>query len=94
MIYSRSGVATRACVALLGGLLVGGHMRAQSVPTASSAEQQKAEHEYSEMLELVQRGDMTEDFRTFRIAPVLAVRRHASAMQSFEGHRLVQRSAL
>jgi len=84
MIYSRSAFVIQACVALLGGLLVGSHVRAQSVPTAPSAEQQKAEHEYSEMLARVQQGDMTVDFRAFRVAGALRSGPHASQLETEE----------
>jgi len=86
MIYSRSGVAIRACVGLLGGLLVGGQMRAQTAPTSPSPEQQKGEHEYAEMLARVQRGDMTVDFRAFRAAGALRSGPHASNLELAEGN--------
>jgi hypothetical protein len=39
---------------------------AQAVPGASTA-QQKAQSEYAELLPRVQQGDMSVDFRVFRI---------------------------
>jgi hypothetical protein len=59
-------------------------MRAQSVPPAPSAEQQKAEHEYSEMLARVQQGDMTVDFRAFRVAGAVKSGPLASSLEIAE----------
>jgi thiol-disulfide isomerase/thioredoxin len=69
---------------MLGGLFAGGSMRGQSVPTAPSAEQQKAERQYAEMLSRVQHGDMSVDFRAFRVAGALRVGPHSSAEETAE----------
>ncbi len=86
MIYSRSASAIRACVALLCSLLVAGRVRAQSVPVAPSAEQQKAQSEYAEMLARVQQGDMSIDFRAFRWAGAQKSGPHASMIEMRESN--------
>ena len=56
------------CLVLLSvlWLMPGAAGNAQAVPGASTA-QQKAQSEYAELLPRVQQGDMSVDFRVFRI---------------------------
>jgi hypothetical protein len=68
MAHDRCGVAVRVCISLLGMLFVASHMAAQSDTTVASTERQKAEREYAETLRRVRHGDMSVDFRAFRIA--------------------------
>src|ERR1035438_9493258 len=62
-------VAIRVCAVLLCTLSAVVQITAQSDTFPYGAEQQqKAEREYSEMLARVQKGDVTVDFRAFRVA--------------------------
>jgi TonB family protein len=69
---------------LLGGLFATDCMTAQSDTTIPGAEQQKAEREYAEILARVQQGDMTVDFRAFRVAGALKSGPHASKVETEE----------
>ena len=84
MAHARSGVVIRTCLALLGELLAASRMTAQSDTTIPSAEVQKAGREYAEMLGRVQEGDMTVDFRAFRVAGALKSGPHASELETNE----------
>ena len=84
MTRKRSGITVRVCISLLGMLFAADHMAAQSGTTAPSTEQQKAEREYADMLGRVQQGDMTVDFRAFRIAGALKSGPHASKLETEE----------
>lgn len=84
MAHDRSGIAVRVCISLLGMLFVASHMAAQSDTTVPSKEQQKAEGEYVETLGRVQHGDMSVDFRAFRVAGALKSGPHASKLETEE----------
>ena len=84
MAHDRSGIAVRVCISLLGMLFVASHMAAQSDTTVPSTEQQKAEREYAETLGRVQHGDMSVDFRAFRVAGALKSGPHASMLEAKE----------
>jgi hypothetical protein len=59
-------------------------MAAQSDTTTPSAEQQKAEREYAEMLGRIRLGDLTVNFRAFRVAGALKSGPHASILETEE----------
>jgi len=74
----------RHCRALLCGLLACSYLEAQTAPNAPTAEQQKAESEYAAMLVRVQQGDMSIDFRAFRVAGAQRSGPHWSALETAE----------
>jgi hypothetical protein len=84
MTDARSGVTIPVCVTLLGWLLATGQVVAQNATTVAAAEQQKAERDYAEILGHVQQGDMTVDFRAFRVAGALKSGPHASMLEAKE----------
>ena len=84
MTYKRPVVAIRTCVALFVALLLSLHLTAQNVPTPPTAEQQKAESDYAAMVVRVQQGDMSIDFRAFRVAGAWRSGPHSSALETAE----------
>jgi hypothetical protein len=59
------------------------HLAAQGV-IASPDQQEQAQHTYSDILSHVQQGDMTVDFRAFRVAGTLKAGPHASKLETDE----------
>jgi sugar lactone lactonase YvrE len=84
MSCARSVVAIQTCIALFGWLFAADRIMAQSGTTIPSAEQQKAEHEFAVMVGRVKQGDMTMDFRAFRVAGALKSGPQASMLETGE----------
>lgn len=82
MAHDRSGIAV--CISLLRMLFVASHVAAQSDTAVPSTEQQKAEREYAETLGRVRHGDMSVDFRAFRVTGALKSGPHASKLEAEE----------
>jgi TonB family protein len=82
--YENFSVVIRAYIALVLMLIAGGLMTAQTSDTTPSEEQRKAEREYAEMLGRIQQGDMTVDFRAFRVSGAIKSGSHGSVLETSE----------
>jgi thiol-disulfide isomerase/thioredoxin len=83
-------IAIRGGLGLLCGFLACSYLQAQSSTNAPSAEQQKAESDYSAMLARVRQGDMSVDFRAFRSAGAQKSGPHASIVELGERQAFVK----
>lgn len=75
-------IASRFWVITLGALFAADHMTAQSERPIE--EQRQAEDHYANILARVQQGDMSVDFRAFRLAGALRSGPHASKLETDE----------
>jgi hypothetical protein len=75
-------IASRFWVITLGALFAADHMTAQSERPIE--EQRQAEDHYANILARVQQGDMSVDFRAFRLAGALKSGPHASKLETDE----------
>jgi hypothetical protein len=66
---TQPNIALRVSTVVFVGLLAAGHVTPQIV--GPTPDQQKSEHDYADMLARVQQGDVTVDFRAFRVAGAL-----------------------